>query len=127
MRILILTSCTGEKTVTDPRQLTFQDFRKGAEHVAAREGELAQLLTPAEELYTGQQHVRLMRSVRALRTSAAVDVSSFPRAMASFQAIASWPPTNALLREWLRVSCAASRKCSVFPTRFVHYSPSHFI
>ena len=67
MRIVVVTSCTGEKAVTDKRALTLRDFRKGKEHVKAREGKLASLMTPAEELYTGQQHVRLMRGVKAFR------------------------------------------------------------
>jgi hypothetical protein len=44
-----------------------EDFQKGAAHVAAREDELASLLTPAEELYSGQQHVRLMRGLQIFR------------------------------------------------------------
>jgi hypothetical protein len=67
MRILILTTCTGAKAVAHERALTLPDFQRGAGHIAAREKELAGLLTPAEELYTGQQHARLMRGVRALR------------------------------------------------------------
>lgn len=67
MRVLVVTSCTGEKRVEDPRALTREDFDKGPEHVVARERELGHLLTPAEDLYTGQQHLRLMRGVQALR------------------------------------------------------------
>jgi hypothetical protein len=71
MRVLIITSCTGEKRVADRRQLARADFRKGPAHVARREKALSGLLGPAEELYTGQQHVRLMRGVRHFRESAA--------------------------------------------------------
>lgn len=67
MRLLIITSCTGEKSVTHERALTLEDFRKGPEHVARRERELHDFLTPAEDLYTGQQHIRLMRGIGALR------------------------------------------------------------
>jgi hypothetical protein len=67
LRLLIITSCTGEKSVTHKRALTLDDFRKGREHIARRERELHDFLTPAEDLYTGQQHVRLMRGVRAMR------------------------------------------------------------
>jgi hypothetical protein len=67
MRILVITTCTGEKAVTHDRPLVFADFQKGGEHLAAREKELAARLTPAEEMYTGQQHVRLMRGVQACR------------------------------------------------------------
>jgi hypothetical protein len=69
VRILIITTCTGEKAVAHKHGLTRDDFRKGAEHVASRENDLAKWLTPAEEMYAGQQHVRLMRGVRALRTA----------------------------------------------------------
>jgi hypothetical protein len=67
MRVLIVTSCTGHKAVDHDRKLTIDDFRAGPQHVAAREQELAELLTPAGEMYTGQQHLRLMRGVRAFR------------------------------------------------------------
>ncbi len=67
MRILVLTSCTGEKAVDHPRRLTLADFQHGREHVRRREHELGDLLRPAEQLYTGQQHVRLLRGVRQLR------------------------------------------------------------
>lgn len=67
MKLLILTSCTGEKHVEDSAQLTLDDFRVGAAHVAEREKELAEKLTPAEELYSGQQHVRLMRGIDLIR------------------------------------------------------------
>jgi hypothetical protein len=65
MRILVITTCTGEKAVTHDWALVLEDFQKGGEHLAAREKELAAKLTPAEEMYTGQQHVRLMRGVQA--------------------------------------------------------------
>ena len=70
MRILTLTSCTGEKAVDDPRQLVLGDFRLGPKHVAQREHELKDLLRPAGEIYTGEQHVRLMRGVSAYRKAA---------------------------------------------------------
>lgn len=70
-RILIIASCTGVKSVEHKRSLTLADFRRGPEHVACRERELVELLTPAEDLYSGQRHVRLMRGVRALRQSRA--------------------------------------------------------
>lgn len=41
MRVLILTSCTGEKAVRDDRGLTLADFRQGPDHVRTREAELA--------------------------------------------------------------------------------------
>lgn len=66
-RILIVTSCTGEKTVHSDRALTLGDFRKGTAHVERREAELSDLLTPAEDLYSGQQHARLMRGISRYR------------------------------------------------------------
>lgn len=66
MRILVVTSCTGEKTVETPNALTQADFAAGPEHVAHREASLP--LTPAEELYAGLQHIRLMDGIRAVRT-----------------------------------------------------------
>jgi len=69
MRILIITSCTGEKAIRHERALTLADFREGREHVGCRETELSELLTPAEELYSGLQHARLMRGVYAARTA----------------------------------------------------------
>ena len=69
MRILIITTCTGEKAVGHKNALTREDFQKGKTHVAARENRLAALLRPAEAMYTGQQHLRLMRGVQTLRTA----------------------------------------------------------
>lgn len=67
MRILIVTSCTGEKAVTHERALSCEDFAQGKAHVKRREKSLGKYLTPAQELYSGLQHQRLMRGVSALR------------------------------------------------------------
>ena len=69
-RILIITSCTGEKSVKPVNQLTLEDFQDGKAHVAKREAELEEFLAPAETLYTGLQHKRLMRGVEILRSDA---------------------------------------------------------
>ena len=74
MKILVITSCTGEKAVDSPDRLTLADFRQGHAHVDEREAALATLLTPAEMLYSGMQHQRLMRGVRAARQSPGIDV-----------------------------------------------------
>lgn len=76
MRILVVTSCTGEKSVDDERRLTLDEFRQGEDVVRQREAELATKLTPAERLYTGMQHARLMRGVNAIRAypGAALDL-----------------------------------------------------
>jgi len=67
LRIVVLTSCTGEKSVESDDGLTLEDFKKGSAHVQAREQNLKDLSRPAEDLYSGQQHVRLMRGVTELR------------------------------------------------------------
>lgn len=69
MRVVVVTSCTGEKAVTDSRQLVMSDFKAGREHVSSREKELSEKLVTAERLYTGQQHLRLMRGVEDFRAA----------------------------------------------------------
>ncbi|GGM21330.1 hypothetical protein GCM10011608_02490 [Micromonospora sonchi] len=66
MKILVITSCTGDKATSSSVALKFDDFNDPA-RVARREVELAQYLRPAGEMYTGQQHVRAMAGVRRLR------------------------------------------------------------
>ena len=65
VRILILSSCTNKKAVEHPQQLTQADFERGPGHIAERERDLAEHLRPAQSLYLGQQHVRLMRGIEA--------------------------------------------------------------
>jgi len=74
MRVLVVTSCTGEKACSPEHQLRLADFKQGAPHLQLREKELRKFMTPAGSLYTGDQHVRLMRGISALRSlhSAAV-------------------------------------------------------
>ncbi len=69
MKVLVVTSCTGEKAVETDRQLVLKDFEQGAKHIAAREKELGDLCRKAGEMYTGEQHVRVMRGVSAFRSS----------------------------------------------------------
>lgn len=69
MRLLILSSCTGSKAVSHPRQLLQCDFAQGQAHVKAREMELQDSLRPAGALYTGQHHLRLMAGIKAFRTA----------------------------------------------------------
>jgi hypothetical protein len=71
MKISIITSCTGQKTVSVPNQLTQEDFQKGASHVRRREAELVASMRPAGLLYSGEQHVRLMTGVQAAREQGA--------------------------------------------------------
>lgn len=65
MKILVLTSCTRRKRL--PAELTWKDFERGPEWI--RQLEARKSLLPAEQMYTGDQHVRLMRGVRAARTT----------------------------------------------------------
>ena len=74
MRTRVITSCTGEKSVSSSDQLTLKDFRRGDARVRARAAALGDLLAPAEELYTGLQHQRLMRGVGAARRATDIEV-----------------------------------------------------
>jgi len=65
--ILVLTSCTGKKRAESAEGLTLDDFMRGAEHVRAREGVLRETACAAEDMYTGEQHLRLLHGVRAYR------------------------------------------------------------
>lgn len=76
MKIFAITSCTGEKAVVADQQLVWDDFESGKEHVAAREKKLGDLCLKAGEMYSGEQHVRLMRGVNAFRSSQATNHSS---------------------------------------------------
>ena len=67
MKILVITSCTGKKASKPENQLTLSDFQQGPEHLKRREQELSEYFLPAEKLYTGGQHIRLMHGVEALR------------------------------------------------------------
>jgi hypothetical protein len=71
MKVLIITSCTGEKLHSPNHQLTQEDFRliHDNNEFQSLEDALSEYRTSAEEIYTGQQHIRLMQGVRALRDS----------------------------------------------------------
>src|SRR4051812_23803715 len=65
--IIIVTSCTGEKQYKPDNQLVKHDFESDKDAFQTRQEELAEYCLPAEEMYTGQQHLRLMRGIEALR------------------------------------------------------------
>lgn len=65
-RILVISSCTGEKSAKPANQLTLEDFRD-PRHLARREAELSAFSRPAAELYTGAQHLRAVEGIRLLR------------------------------------------------------------
>jgi hypothetical protein len=64
-RLLVISSCTGDKAVKAPA-LTLDDFAD-PDRLAQRERELASVRRPAAAMYTGWQHVYLMRGVDKLR------------------------------------------------------------
>lgn len=66
MRVLVLTSCTGEKASRSDKALRVEDFDDPT-RVRAGEERLARLLRPAAVTYPGQQHVRAMRGVQDMR------------------------------------------------------------
>lgn len=57
-RVLVITSCTGEKCSKPDNQLILEDFRD-VKRLRDREAELADFACPAGELYTGPQCGRL--------------------------------------------------------------------
>jgi Queuine tRNA-ribosyltransferase len=65
-RILVITSCTGEKVVKPENQLTLADF-KDAKLLKRREASLKAFSYPAGQIYTGMQHLRVMEGVQNLR------------------------------------------------------------
>ncbi|QDZ41611.1 hypothetical protein FRE64_16695 (plasmid) [Euhalothece natronophila Z-M001] len=71
-RILLLTSCTGEKRYKPTNPLAQSDFRlsvcdSSGTRKPRREEELAEFATPASNIYTGAQHRQAMEGVKALR------------------------------------------------------------
>lgn len=74
-RVLVLSSCTGVKAETDGPVLACADFARGRSYVEGRHRrDLATALLPAEELYQGQQHLRLMRGVHLAREAGTIEV-----------------------------------------------------
>jgi hypothetical protein len=71
MRVLILTSCTGEKAAKTAAPLTADDLEDPG-RLAAGEARLDVLMRPAGEMYTGAQHVAAMNGVRDMRTQLGV-------------------------------------------------------
>lgn len=65
-RILVVTSCTGEKVFKPENQLFFEDFQD--EHILQRrEKELSEFRTTAKEMYNGSQHLALMDGINTFR------------------------------------------------------------
>lgn len=76
LKILVLTSCTGEKKFKPENQLTMADFEKiSSKEFKQREKELSAYKLPAEEMYTGQQHLRLLRGLKLMTDASKGDIS----------------------------------------------------
>ena len=76
-RILVITSCTGEKKFKPENQLGLKDF-ENRKRLASGEKRLVQSMCTAGEMYTGMQHLRLMEGVKIFRQSLgdkAIDVN----------------------------------------------------
>lgn len=67
-RVLVITSCTGEKRFKPENQLILDDFQN-PNRLLEREIELVEYAYPAGELYTGMQHLRLMAGIQVLRSA----------------------------------------------------------
>jgi hypothetical protein len=67
-RILVITSCTGDKATTGHPGLQLFDFQD-SERLRRGEENLRDLMRPAALMYTGQQHVCAMAAVKSLRVA----------------------------------------------------------
>jgi hypothetical protein len=75
MKIQVITSCTGEKRHSASNQLVQEDFRglHDSGLFNARQQTLSEYALPAEDMYTGEQHARLMSGVQKIRQSLSAD------------------------------------------------------
>ena len=74
MRVLFISSCTGDKKYKPENQLTEEDFYSfGTSEFYEREKELDAFRAPAHEIYTGMQHVLLKRGLDSLRSCCTED------------------------------------------------------
>lgn len=67
-RILVVTSCTGEKLHKPENQLTIEDFQN-IDRLNRRENELDNYKTTAADMYTGKQHLALMDGINSYRSA----------------------------------------------------------
>ncbi|WP_149847115.1 tRNA-guanine transglycosylase DpdA [Paenibacillus sp. 37] len=65
-RILVVTSCTGEKISKPENQLFLEDFQD-ENRLKQREQELSEYKTLAKDMYTGSQHLALMEGINMYR------------------------------------------------------------
>lgn len=112
MKMLVITSCTGEKRYHPDNQLVQEDF-SDKERLSRREKELAEYVCPAGEMYTGMQHLRLMEGIQTLRKHFGENVSDVYVVSAGYglisekKLIAPYEVTfntmnNAAIAEWSR-------------------------
>ncbi len=73
MRTLVITSCTGRKKYKTPIQLQYEDFAS-SERRRKRTAELKDFEASAAEMYTGQQHLYLMKGLKQVRDVYGPDV-----------------------------------------------------
>lgn len=66
IRVLVITSCTGEKVHKPECELLQEDF-KDKDRLKRREKELASFQRTAGEMYTGKQHLALMNGIKDYR------------------------------------------------------------
>lgn len=66
IRLLIITSCTGEKKFEPEASLTLEDFQD-KERLIIRTKQLEGYSVPAGLLYTGSQHLQVLSGVKTLR------------------------------------------------------------
>ena len=66
MKILVISSCTGDKKCKPAKQLRQEDFIS-PERLRQRTEELSDDKAPAAEMYTGQQHRYLMEGLEQIR------------------------------------------------------------
>lgn len=72
-RILVVTSCTGEKCFKPETPLTLEDFQD-EKRLKEREAALSEFAKPAAQMYTGRQHLFVMEGVRILRETFGKDI-----------------------------------------------------
>jgi hypothetical protein len=75
-KILVISSCTGEKAYKLKNSLTIDDFQS-IKRLKSREKELEDYLLPAKEMYTGKQHLHVMDGLKIIRNAIGKEVIDF--------------------------------------------------
>ncbi|BBM87126.1 tRNA-guanine transglycosylase DpdA [Candidatus Uabimicrobium amorphum] len=65
-KLLVITSCTGKKASKPDNQLVQEDFKQ-PELLKSKTEKLDNYKCTAENMYTGEQHIRLMKGIKKLR------------------------------------------------------------